>query len=832
MNSGTFLLVYSLKNMRLLRFENIRRLLRRRALLGLLLSLPLSVPGAETPFDKEVKPILVNYCFDCHGDGMDKGGVALDGFKSHEEMLADRATWLRVLKNLRSDIMPPPKKDQPTAEEQEKIENWIKTAVFNIDAENPDPGRVTVRRLNRVEYRNTIRDLMGVDFNTTEEFPPDDTGYGFDNIGDVLTVSPLLLEKYLQAAEKIVSDAVPTVARVVNEETFRGRDFRGDERRENGESISFYDEAKLTRTMKVSQGGDYKLSVVLNVDGAFDFDPARAELAFLVDGKERFREQFKWEDNKRFEFNFDEKWEPGERKFTFEMKPLVPEEQKKTHVIMRIGSVQVQGPLAKEHWTKTRNYDRFFPREEVPESMEEKRKYAREVLSRFATRAFRRPVEKKMLERLVALAEGTYKHENKNFEQGVAQAMTAVLASPRFLFRVEEPVSEEGKYALLDEYSLASRLTYFLWSTMPDEELFELAGRGDLRNNLEQQVKRMLKDDRANEFVENFTGQWLQLRDVQGIAINERAVFAREFDPAELPKDERERRRFLFRRRPKAELDGDLRRAMRRETENMFSYIMKEDRSLSEFLDSDYTFLNERLAKHYGIEGVSGDEMRRVELPEDSPRGGLITQGSMLVVSSNPTRTSPVKRGLFILDNVLGSPPPPPPPDLPELEEAEKKFDHEPTLREALELHASDSLCRSCHNRMDPLGLALENFNAVGMWREMERGRPIDPTGQLITGEQLKGPQDLKKVLATTRRSDFYRCLAEKMLTYALGRGLEYYDVQTVDSIVDELEKENGRFSALLMGIVKSAPFQKQRTLSAVAAAEKEKSNLLAKSEP
>ena len=815
--------------MRFLKIDHFRRLLRQRTFLGLLLATPLF--ASEVPFDKEVKPLLVNYCYDCHGDGMDKGGVALDGFKSHDEMLNDRATWLRVIKNLRADIMPPPKKDQPTPEEQEKIENWIKTAVFKIDMENPDPGRVTVRRLNRVEYRNTIRDLMGVDYNTTEEFPPDDTGYGFDNIGDVLTVSPLLLEKYLQAAEKIVTEAVPTVARVVGENTLSGRDFRTEDRKSNGESISFYDERKVADTVKIEKAGDYKLKVVLNVNGAFDFDPGRCELAFFIDGQEKFREQFKWEDNKRFEYNFDEKWEAGERRFAFELKPLVPEDQKKTHVNMRISSVQVLGPMAKEHWAKTKNYDRFFPREEMPESLEGKREYAREVLSKFATKAFRRPVDERMLERLVGLAEGSFKHENKTFEQGVAQAITAVLASPRFLFRIEEPKDAQKQFALLDEWSLASRLSYFLWSTMPDDELFELARKQELRKNLQQQVKRMLADDRAREFVENFTGQWLQLRDVQGIAINERAVFAREIDPAELPEDARERRRFLFRRRPKAELDGSLRRAMREETESFFAYIMREDRPLRELLDSDYTFVNERLAKHYGIEGVSGDQMRKVDLPKDSPRGGLITQGSMLVVSSNPTRTSPVKRGLFILDNILGSPPPPPPPDLPELEEAEKKFDHEPTLREALELHASDSLCRSCHNRMDPLGLGLENFNALGMWREMERGRTIDTTGKLITGEEFKGPKELKGVLATDRRIDFYRCLTEKMLTYALGRGLEYYDIQTVDSIVDELEKENGRFSALLMGIVNSAPFQKQRTPTAVAVAENEKANLLAKTE-
>src|SRR6185503_5020022 len=417
-----------------------------------------------------------------------------------------------------------------------------------------------------------------------------------------------------------------------------------------------------------------------------------------------------------------------------------------------------------------------------------------------------------------------------------------VLASPRFLFRVEDIEANRTvkSHPLVDEYALASRLSYFLWSTMPDDDLFRLAERGELRKNVAAQVKRMLADGRSQELIDNFTGQWLLVRDVEGIDINARAVLGRdngeEKDAQEsrrrfqelqskstlTPEEERERDRLIEQRRrrfnrPTIELDGPLRRAMRQETEMYFGHIVREDRSVLELLDSDYTFLNERLAKHYGIPDVKGNEMRRVTLPEDSPRGGLLTHGSMLVVTSNPTRTSPVKRGLFILDNILGAPTAPPPADVPLLEEAEKQFkDREPTLREVLDLHRSKPLCSSCHSRMDPLGLALENFNALGMWREKERGQPIDAAGQLITGESFNNIRELKRILKSEHHSDFYRCLTEKLLTYALGRGLEYFDVETVDRIVARLEREDGRFSALLMGIVESAPFQKRRNLSGV----------------
>ncbi|MHB8519721.1 MAG: DUF1592 domain-containing protein [Limisphaerales bacterium] len=801
---------------------------------------------ALAQFRKDVQPILTEYCYDCHGDGMKKGGVAFDELKS-EDALLNHDLWWKALKNVRAGIMPPEKKPRPSAGQQLLLAQWIKYGAFGIDPNNPDPGRVTIRRLNRVEYRNTIRDLMGIDFKADEEFPPDDTGYGFDTIGDVLTVSPLLLEKYMQAAEAIVATAVPTVGKVVPEKSFPGSEFRNLEASGNGDRMTFYKAARVSHAVTVAQAGDYRLVLELNVAGAFDFDPGRCTLVFKVDDRETLRKQFAWEDNKKFRFEFNEQWQAGEHAMAFELQPLTPAEQKRTSVDMRITTVRVQGPMEKKYWTRTRNYERFFPKEEPPAAKAARRRYARQVLHDFATKAFRRPVDGPTLERLTAIAEAGYAQPGKRFEEGVAQAMVAVLSSPRFLFRAEQTEAgrSAGAHAFVDEFALASRLSYFLWSTTPDEDLLRLAARGELRNNLEAQVKRMLADTRSEEFIKNFTGQWLQARDVEGVAINERVVLARdngeekelerarsEFrkrlaNPPPAPADPKKPRtpekpvnRPRFSGRPAIELDGPLRRAMQQETELFFASIVREDRSVLDLIDSDYTFLNERLARLYAIPNVTGNEMRRVSLPKDSPRGGVLTEGTVLVVTSNPTRTSPVKRGLFILDNILGLPTPPPPPDIPLLEESEKAFkDREPTLREVLEVHRSKPLCSSCHSRMDPLGLALENFNALGMWREQERGQPIEVAGKLITGESFNDIRELKRILAGQHRLDFYRCLTEKLLTYALGRGLEYYDVETVDRIVQRLDQEQGRFSALLLGVIESTPFQKRRNPSALAAA-------------
>ena len=462
--------------------------------------------------------------------------------------------------------------------------------------------------------------------------------------------------------------------------------------------------------------------------------------------------------------------------------------------------MQVRGPLNPKFWTPPENYSRFFPKGPAPKDAVARDAYAAELLRSFATRAFRRPVDAGKVAQLVALARQVYSEPGRTFEEGIGRALMAVLGSPRFLFRVEEPEKARAlePFAPVDEYALASRLSYFLWSTMPDEELFRMAERGELRREQSAQVERMLKDPKAQAFVRNFTGQWLQARDVEFVPINARVVLG--------PNAQRNRD-------GRIEFDSAFRKLMRSETEMYFDHVIREDRNVLELVDSDYTFLNERLATHYGVPGVTGETMRLVKLPGDSPRGGVLTQGTVLAVTSNPTRTSPVKRGLFILENILGTPPPPAPPNVPDLEESKKKFkDREPKLSEMLAEHRSNKLCNSCHSRMDPLGLAMENFNALGSWRDTEVQQPIDPSGQLITGEKFADIRELKRVLTHERKRDVFRCFTEKMLTYALGRGLEFYDTQTVDNIVDRLVRGDGKMSLLITGVIDSPAFQQQRT--------------------
>lgn len=700
-----------------------------------------SIALKTADFHERVQPILETYCYGCHANGASEGNRAFDEFTSDEALVNDVELWWAVLKNVRAHLMPPAGEAQPNDEERRQLFEWIKFAALGIDPADPDPGRVTLRRLNRVEYRNSIRDLTGIDYNTTENFPADDTGYGFDTVGDALSMSPLLMEKYLAAAEQIVAEAVPN----------KPPDARDDAEQQERERLS-------------------------------------------------------------------------------------------------------------------QQYTRFFPQGPGPEEGAARDAYARQCIAAFARRAYRRPVDEQTLEPLAAIARHAYTQPNQSFETGVASAYVAVLASPRFLFRVEDDSDAsdaDERFPLVDEYALAARLSYFLWSTTPDEELMRLADEGQLRANLPAQVARLLKHKRSEALVKNFAGQWLRSRDVEHTVIDPiaalgmKAEFERVRDDfrrlrdgrrgrrrereqrqprddgaadGESAADEAERgqqaeerqRRAQERERINAEyrrftairesFDGELRRAMRRETEMYFEHILRDDRSLLELIDSDYTFLNARLAAHYDIAGVEGNEMRRVELPAGSPRGGLLAQGTLLVVTSNPTRTSPVKRGLYILDNVLGTPAPPPPEAVPPLESAARgASDREPTVRELMELHSRDPLCHSCHARMDPLGLALENFNALGQWRETEHGRPIDSGGTLLTGEEFEGFERLKQILAGPHRLDFYRCLTEKLLTYALGRGLEYYDEHTVDQVVERLDREEGRFSALVSGIIESPPFQRQR---------------------
>jgi mono/diheme cytochrome c family protein len=803
-------------------------------------------PLVAKRYQEIAKPLLEIYCYDCHGNGASEGNRSFSDLEEQGELLSDPKIWSLILKNVRSGVMPPVDSERPTDEEIRELAAWVKRDVYKIDPEHPDPGRAVLRRLNRVEYQNTIRDLLGHEYEVLLHFPPDDTGYGFDTIGEVLTVSPMLTEKYLAAAESIVHAVVPKASRQPAETILKGADFVDtlsadqpvpeDSDAANrgwpltGKEIHFHEAADLNATIEAPEAGEYELVASIRIDGQFEYNPLRSQVRFFADGEELFDETYAYTDGETFVYRFPREWKAGEHELRFEVTPLppaedAPEGRDSAYIRLHIRDVRAIGPTDRDQWVKPPGYDRIFTRDMPPEDDAERLDYAREVLRKFATKAFRRPADDATIDALAQIAATEYQKPDKTFEEGIGRAMIAILASPRFLYRVEGhlPKKDGDAYPLADEYALASRLSYFLWSTMPDDELFRLAEEGRLREQLDEQIDRMLADERSNALVENFAGQWLRSRDVAHVRIDSRAVIEADLPP---PTEEelanqrgrgRGRGRFgfgrgRFRRGPRVEFDDGLRRAMRQETELQFAYIMREDRSLLELIDADYAFLNERLAEHYKIEGVEGDAMRLVELPEDSPRGGILTQGTLLTITSNPDRTSPVKRGLYVLDNILGTPPPPPPTVVPELEESADKFEgRTPSLREVLELHRDSPLCASCHARMDPLGLALENFNALGMWRDTDRQQPIHPAGQLISGEEFVSVGELKQILKENKRRDFYYCVTEKLMTYALGRGVEYTDAATIDAIVDKLDEDNGRFSALLKGVIHSPQFQRRR---------------------
>jgi hypothetical protein len=786
-----------------------------------------------------VAEVLRSNCFDCHAGGAAEGDLQLDRLLATPVDEAARNRWWSLLKNIRAGTMPPPDSGYKlSSADIDRLGDWIKREVFEIDPRLPDPGRVTLRRLNRNEYSATIRDLMGVDFNADIAFPPDDTGFGFDNIGDALSLSPLMVEKYLAAAVEIVERAVPKVSRVIPEQKFGGGEFRSDSG-ERGTNMRLDKAVRVGKSFDVPVAGQYEINFALRAHGSFEFTPQRCQAAITIDGEQVHEAEYGWDEAKHFKYAYQRDWEAGEHRIEVELTPIeLSEDERPSQALwaeLDVQSVTVRGPADREHWKHPPGYDRFFPRNDPPADEPERTEYAREVLRAFTLKAFRRPADAATVERLVQLAARVYEQPGATFEEGIAQAMIPALASSRFLFRLEDSAAQqldEDAFPLIDEYALASRLSYFLWSTMPDEELFRLAGQGQLRAQLAAQIGRMLEDPRAAALARNFVGQWLRTRDVEKVTIDSLAALGvkQEYEalldefrrsrnrfrqpPTDSGDPEAEKRRARFRELQglRDTLNAEVKSAMRRETEMLFEYIVRENRSLLELIRADYTFLNEPLAKLYGIPDVKGNEMRRVELPADSPRGGILTQGTMLTVTSNPTRTSPVKRGLYILENVLGTPTPPAPPNVPALEDAAKNFgDRQPSLKELLAAHRESALCSSCHSRMDPLGLALENFNALGMWREQDSGTRIDAAGKLITGEEFQDVRELKRVIAEQRSEDFYRSITEKLMTYALGRGVDYLDEVTLDEIVLQLQDNDGRFNDLVRGIIESSAFQRHR---------------------
>ncbi len=653
-----------------------------------------------------------------------------------------------------------------------------------------DPGRVTIRRLNRAEYNNTIRDLVGVDFHPADDFPSDDVGYGFDNIGDVLSLPPVLLERYLGAAEKISEEAI--VAGTSSQgpaKTWNADELSGGSPHAEGYA-TLSSEGELVVNYAFPREGNYVIRVRACGDQA---GPEPVRMAVRIDGKDLKRFNVPTPAGKFQDYRFSQKLRGGPRRLAVAFlndyyDPKNPDPRQRDRNL-HVASVTVEGPQFAPGDPVPDSHRRIIFRK--PKTKADTTEAARAVLEKFASRAFRRPVTAAELARLVKLVELAVA-QGDSFERGIQVAIQAVLVSPEFLFRVEldsrgkktaERTGQNEPIQLIGDYELASRLSYFLWSSMPDDELWRAAVNGSIRTGdvLEKQVRRMLHDPKAQALVDNFAGQWLQFRNVRSASP----------DRGKYPG-----------------FDEKLRDAMIRETELFFGAVMLGDMSILDFLDADFTYLNERLARHYGIAGVRGDTFRRVKLKAHE-RGGLLTQASILTVTSNPTRTSPVKRGRWVLEQLLGTPPPPPPPNVPILGEDAKVLTAA-TVRARMEQHRAKASCAVCHSKLDPLGFGLENFDAVGGWRDQDGGVTVDASGSLPSGASFRGPAELKAFLKT-RTHDFARCLTEKMLTYALGRGLEEYDRCAVEQIVKSLEGNHYRFSSVVTGIVKSDPFQKRR---------------------
>lgn len=741
-------------------------------LLGLVGLVPYVCLAASPSFETTVEPFLKSHCLLCHNAKMKVGGLSLEGYSDSKAALKDRDIWEKVVEKLRTGQMPPKGIPAPPPVEVARVTAWFDAQFARLDRElKPDPGRVTAHRLNRVEYNNTIRDLVSVDFKPAADFPADDSGYGFDNIGDVLSLSPVLMEKYLAAAEEIARKAIvadpppkPTQERIahlpVAEDEQPARDLTAKHEFPvegdyviRGQVAGRHDAELITLWL---DGKELKTFPVTTDDEA----PRVGELRLHITAGEHELKATLLHDDSRPDAQPD----PGD----------IKDKNKRPGRDPFVDRFEINGPYNPHPRPLTASHKRIFIcSQHTPDC-------ARLIVAELARRAYRRPMTASEVNGLVHFV-NLAQQNGDSFEQGIRVALEAMLVSPRFLFRIESdpnPNNPDLSHRL-DDFELASRLSYFLWSSMPDEELFRLAGEHKLHKPevLAPEVQRMLLDPKSVALVDNFAGQWLELRNLDSV----------KPDPDRFP-----------------DFDESLRQAMKQETRLFFEAVIREDRSILDFIDGRFTYLNERLAKHYGIPGITGPEFRRVELTGDE-RSGILTQASVLTVSSYPTRTSPVLRGKWVLENFLNDPPPPPPPGVPNLNEA--AIGTTASLRQQLEQHRANPACATCHSRMDPLGFGLENFDAIGRWRTHDGKFPVDAAGTLPGGRSFRSPMELKAILKTDRDA-FARCVTEKMLTYALGRGLEPYDKPAVNLICSRLAANDYRFLQLVLGIVESMPFQ------------------------
>ena len=744
-------------------------------------------------YAQQIGPLIKQYCINCHSGSSPSAGISVAIYKNTATILNARDTWDRIAHNIESAHMPPPGVPHPTDAQRQQIVSWIDATTSKADCALHDPGRVTMRRLNHDEYNNTIRDLLAVNIRPADQFPSDDSGYGFDNIGDVLSISPLLMEKFISAAEKVAQAAILTPETATKPVRYACATLPGavSVRRGGIEGHLFNTEGALGTSYDFPVDGDY----ILRARGFGEQagpDPAR--MAFLLDGKPIKTVDVAAVQAKPEIYEIHTRIAAGTHKFevAFTNDFYIPESDtkgpdgKKRHKRAQDRNLFVEyleiQPDAGVHPPMPAAQKRILTSiPEDPSNAAERAACARKVLRPFLCRAWRRPVTSEEVGRLAKCVDLAAK-EGESFERGIQLAIEAALVSPNFLFHVEadpKPLGANDR-RMLNDYELASRLSYFVWSSMPDDQLLSLAAQGKLHNPdvLAVQARRMLRDPKAQAMSDDFAAQWLQLRNLATVAP----------DTQRFP-----------------DFNDKLRADMKTETEMFFQEVVNKDRSVLDFLDGKFTYVDEALARHYDMPDVHGDQFRRVAL-SDSRRGGVLTQASILTITSNPTRTSPVKRGKWVLEQLLGTPPPPAPPNVPKLAD-DNKGQLVGTLRQRMEQHRKNPICASCHNNMDPIGFGLENYDAVGKWRDLDGTYPIDPAGTLPGNQSFRGPAELKVILKNKKKL-FVHNLVQKMLTYALGRGVTRHDRCNVDAMVSTVAANDYRFSALITAVVQSDPFR------------------------
>ena len=754
--------------------------------------------------------LVDRYCVTCHNDRLETGGFSFEPLDV-SNVAAHPEAWEKVVRKLRAGAMPPRPRPRPDQGTYDGFRAWLEGELDAEAAAYPNPGRTeTFHRLSRTEYRNAVRDLLALDVGVDDLLPADDTSYGFDNIAGVLGVSPTLMERYLSAARKISRLAVASPVPSPTADTFRVASDLGQDRRM--ERLPFGTRGGMVVDYNFPEDAEYVFEIL--PDGPLRIEPHDLEvtidgerIALLTVGKTPDPDDPRGlytPQIETLEVRTPVTAGPHEIGVAFLRKTSAePEGIRKLYLRPFTGegsggdsryqpyveSLTIAGPYESSGARPvegTPSRERIFTCRSAPGAAAEEAACAREILSRLARLAYRRPVIDDDVERLLTFYDRG--RAGGSFDTGIEMALRRLLVSPEFLFRVERDPEgvAAGEHYRVSDLELASRLSFFLWSSIPDDELLDVAERRELSvpEVFEAQVERMLADPRSEALVGNFAGQWLTLRNAAAV----------QPDEDEFP-----------------DFGEGLRRAFRRETELLFGSILREDRSTLDLLDADYTFVNERLAQHYGIPNVRGSHFRRVALADEA-RGGLLGHGSILTVTSYANRTSPVNRGKWVLENILGTPPPPPPPDVPDLETAEGG--QALSMREAMEQHRANPVCASCHRLMDPLGLSLENFDAIGRWRGRSETRSaIDASGELPDGTPFDGPAGLKAALL--RHPDrFVTTVTEKLLTYALGRGIEYYDAPAVRAIVRDAAGDGYRLSSLVKGVVRSAPFQMRRSPS------------------